>query len=54
MLQDIYKDHVLPESEWDSDFDLSLKIDLGTMPKTQKIKKSMDETEAEKVREENE
>jgi hypothetical protein len=54
MLQDIYKDYLLPESEWDQDFDLTLRIDLGTMPKTQKIKKSMDEAEAEKVREENE
>lgn len=50
----MYKDYLIPESEWDPDYDVTLRIDLGAMPKTQKIKKSMDEEEAEKVRDENE
>jgi len=51
MSQDMYKDYLLPGSGWDLGFDLTLRIDLGTMTKTQKIKKSMDEEKAEKVRE---
>ena len=50
MSQDMYKDILLPESEWDLDFDLTLRIDLGTKPKTQNIENSMDAAEAEKVR----
>jgi hypothetical protein len=34
MLEDLYKDYLIPESEWDPDFDVTLRIDLGNMPKT--------------------
>ena len=34
MLEDLYKDYLIPESEWDPDFDVTLRIDLGSMPKT--------------------
>jgi len=54
MLNAIYADYLLPEAEWDPDFDLTLKIDCSNMPKTQKIsKKNMDEETQEKVRQEN-
>lgn len=44
MLQEIYADYILPEAEWDPDFDVTLKIDCNGLPKTQKIsKKTMDE-----------
>lgn len=54
MLEELYKDYLLPESEWDPDFDLTLRIDPGNLPKTQKVKKSMDEETQERVRDENE
>lgn len=51
MLKEIYADYLLPESEWDSEFDVTLKIDCDGLPKTQKIsKKTMDEDTQEKVR----
>ena len=54
MLESLYKEHMLPESEYDPLFDVSLKIDTTSIPKTQKVKKSMDEETAAKVRAENE
>lgn len=51
MLKEIYADYLLPESEWDHDFDVTLKIDCKGLPKTQKVsKKTMDEDTQEKVR----
>jgi len=51
MLKEIYADYLLPESEWDPSFDVTLKIDCDGLPKTQKIsKKTMDEDTQEKVR----
>jgi len=41
-------------SEYEDGFDVSLKIDTSDFPKTTKIKKSMDEEQANKIREENE
>jgi len=49
-----YKEFMRPQNEWDPDFDLTLFIDLNSMPKTKKVKKTMDEAEAEAVRQENE
>ena len=34
MLQNLYSDFLLPESEYDTMFDVSLKIDTSNMPKT--------------------
>lgn len=53
MIESIYKDYTLPEGEWDPEFDVTLRIDPGDLPKTQKIKKSMDEETQEKIRNEN-
>ena len=51
MLKEIYADYLLPEAEWDTSFDVTLKIDCSNLPKTQKIsKKTMDEDTQEKVR----
>lgn len=54
MLESLYKEHILPESEFDPMFDISLKIDTNSIPKTQKVKKSMDEETQAKIRSENE
>lgn len=44
MLNEMYADYQLAESEWDPDFDITLKVDCSNMPKTHKIsKKNMDE-----------
>jgi|DEB19_MinimDraft_2_1074335.scaffolds.fasta_scaffold25736_2 hypothetical protein len=53
MLEAKYKEFLRPKSEWDPDFDLTLFIDLNEMPKTKKVKKSMEEAEAEAIRQEN-
>lgn len=54
MLESLYQEHMLPESEYDPLFDVSLKIDTTSIPKTQKVKKSMDEETQAKIRAENE
>lgn len=54
MLEEKYKEfnaEIL--SKDDPDFDVTLVIDLNDMPKTKKIKKSMEEAEAEAIRQEN-
>ena len=53
MIDSIYKDYVLAESEWDPEYDVTLRVDPGDLPKTQKIKKSMDEETQDKIRNEN-
>jgi|LakMenE01Jun11ns_1017448.scaffolds.fasta_scaffold9740945_2 hypothetical protein len=50
MLEKKYKEFMTDESNWDPDFDLTLVIDLNNMPKTKKVKKTMDEAEAEATR----
>ena len=66
MLDELYKgmrigcgdrnivDYQIAASEWLPDFDITLGIDCSKLPKTQKIKKDMDEEEANKVRAQNE
>ena len=54
MLEAKYKEFLLPEDEWDPDFDVTLGINLSELPKTKKVKKTMDDAEADAVREENE
>ena len=54
MLEDIYKEHALPESQGIAEFDLTLGIDNSKLPQIQKIKKTMDEATATKIRSENE
>lgn len=44
----------MDEAKYDPDFDLTLQIEQGNMPKTQKVNKKMDEETQEKVRDENE
>lgn len=53
MLEQRYPEFKLPESEWDQEFDVSLAIDTSKFPRTQKVKKNMDEETANKVRAEN-
>ena len=53
MLEKKYNEFMTDESNWDPDFDLTLVIDLNNMPKTKKVKKTMDEAEAEATRQEN-
>jgi hypothetical protein len=47
-------DYQLPASEYISDFDITLGIDCSKLPKTQKVKKDMDEAQANAVRAKNE
>lgn len=54
MLDELYKDYQIPQSEHLSDFDLTLGIDCSKLPKTQKVKKDMDEAQANEVRAKNE
>lgn len=54
MLESEYKEFLLPEDEWDSEYDVTLGINLSNLPKTKKVKKSMDDAEADAIREENE
>jgi len=54
MIDELYGDYKLPESEWDPDFDVTLTIDASTFPKTHKIKKSMDEETQNEIRASNE
>lgn len=50
MLTDLYKDHILPECEQMTNYDITLGIDVSKLQKTQKIKKSMDEETQSKVK----
>lgn len=53
MLAELYSEFLLDESQYDPDSDVTLKIDSGNLPKTQKVSKKMDEETQEKIRDEN-
>jgi hypothetical protein len=50
VLDELYKENQIPESEWLPDFDITLGIDTSKLPKTQKIKKGLDEAEAAAIK----
>lgn len=54
MLQELYPDYVCPKSEYVAGFDVTLHINTKGLPQTKKVKKTMSEEEANKIREENE
>jgi hypothetical protein len=54
MLQELYSEFICPKEQYAEGFDVSLQINAGGFPKTKKIKKTMDENESNKIREENE
>jgi len=47
-------EYQIPQSEYLLDYDISLGIDCSKLPKTQKVKKDMDEAQANEVRSKNE
>ena len=53
MLEEEYKEYLVPKDEYDDGFDVTLKIDTSGFPATKKIKKTDDEETAAKIREEN-
>ena len=53
MLEEEYKEYLIPKEEYEDGFDITLKIDTSGFPATQKIKKSDDEETAQKKRDEN-
>lgn len=54
MIDQCYKEFALPKSEYDPDYDVTIRISTAGMPKTQKVKKSMDDETAAEVRASNE
>lgn len=52
--RDIVIEYQLPAAEHLQDFDITLGIDCSKLPKTQKVKKDMDEAQANAVRAKNE
>ena len=46
MIDQCYKEFALPKSEYDPDYDVTIRISTAGMPKTQKVKKSMDDETA--------
>jgi len=54
MLDEIYKDYLIDEKDQDKDFNITLGIKGGNLPKTNKIKKTMSDEEQEKLRDQNE
>ena len=53
-MDELYKEHQLPQSEYLPDFDITLGIDVSQLPKTQKIGKNLDEAEQAQVKAQNE
>lgn len=53
MLNELYKDCLLPEDEQLQQCDITLKIDASNMLKTEKVKKTMTEEESEAIRTKN-
>jgi hypothetical protein len=43
MLKDLYQEYILPTGDHLPDYDITLGIDVSKLPKTQKVKKTMDE-----------
>jgi hypothetical protein len=54
VLDELYSEYQIPKSEYIPDYDITLGIDVSKFPKTQKIKKTMDEAESAAVKAENE
>jgi hypothetical protein len=54
MLEELYPDYICPKTEYFPEFDVTMRISTKNLPQTKKIKKSMDEETANKIREENE
>lgn len=54
MLEELYPEYVCPKSSYEKDFEVTLHINTTGLPQTKKIKKSMDEEQQNKIREENE
>ena len=54
MLDELYSEYQISKSEYIPDYDITLGIDVSKFPKTQKIKKTMDEAESSAVKAENE
>jgi len=54
VLDELYSEYQIPKSEYVPDYDITLGIDVSKFPKTQKIKKTMDEAESAAVKAENE
>ncbi len=52
MLKQIYGQYLIDGAQ-DPDFDVELKIDASKLPKTQKLKKSMDDETQDRIRDEN-
>ena len=49
MLEEEYKQFLIPQAEYDDGYDLTIKIDTSTFPQTQKIsKKDTEEVSAQK------
>lgn len=53
MLEEEYKEYLVPKDEYDAGFDVTLAIDTSGFPATKKIKKTDDEETAQKIRDEN-
>ena len=45
MLEEQYKEYIIPKDKFDEGFDQTLEFDTSTFPKTQKIKKKDTEEE---------
>ena len=54
MLEEEFKDYLLPKEEFDQGYAVTLAIDTSKFAQTKKIKKSDDEETAAKIRAENE
>lgn len=53
MLDELYKDCQLDKSQWLEHCDITLKIDASGLERTQKVKKTMSDEEAQKIRDSN-
>jgi len=54
VLDELYSEYQIPKAEYIPDYDITLGIDVSKFPKTQKVKKTMDEAESAAVKAENE
>lgn len=54
MLNELYKEYLLPESENIPNYDITLGIDISKLPKPTKVKKNTDESAANQIKQANE
>lgn len=47
MLDELYKDNQVSKDDFNPNYDVTLRIDASGLGKTQKVKKTMSEAEAE-------